>query len=278
MRTDSIFYQLFQTFPSLLFELLELPTELANNYKFSSQEIKELARTFDGLFLPSENASEQPIYFAEVQFQPKANFYSRFFAEIFVYLNQYQPPNDWRAVAIFGSRNLDPGVPIQYRSLLTHQQVIFVYLDELAEIETTSLSLGMVKLVVGTEESAVGLTNQLMQRARMQLSDEALKQKVLELIEGILIYKFTTLSPQEIEAMFGLSDLKQTRFYQEAKQEGKLEGKEEGKLEGRLEGKLESIPGLLAIGLSLEQIAKALGLDVETVKKAAQTSAGDAPE
>jgi predicted transposase/invertase (TIGR01784 family) len=78
--------------------------------------------------------------------------------------------------------------------------------------------------------------------------------------------------------MFGLEDLKQTRFYQQAKEEGKLEGKEEGKLEGKLEGqeegkiqgKLESIPGLLAIGLSVEQIAAALGLDVEIVRQVAQ--------
>ena len=266
MRTDNIFYQLFQTFPSLLFELIAQPPELANSYKFSSQEIKELARTFDGLFLPSENASEQPIYFAEVQFQPKANFYSRFFAEIFVYLDQYQPANDWLAVAIFANRNLDPGVPMQYRGLLMSQQVIFVYLDELAEIETLSLSLGMVKLVVGTEESAVGLTNQLMQQARTQLSDEALKQKVLELIEGILIYKFTTLNRQEIEAMFGLSDLKQTRFYQEAKEEGKEEGK------------LETVPLLLRLGLSIEQIAERLGLDITAVSRVSQASGADSSE
>lgn len=54
--------------------------------------------------------------------------------------------------------------------------------------------------------------------------------------------------------MFGLEDLKQTRFYKQAKEEGKL----------------ESIPGLLAIGLSVEQIAAALGLDVEIVRQVAQ--------
>ncbi len=91
MRTDSIFYQLFQTFPSLLFELIGQPPSLANLYEFSSQEIKELARTFDSIFLPSENALYQPIYFAEVQFQPKSNFYSRLFAEIFVYFDNINP-------------------------------------------------------------------------------------------------------------------------------------------------------------------------------------------
>jgi predicted transposase YdaD len=45
---------------------------------------------------------------------------------------------------------------------------------------------------------------------------------------------------QEIEAMFRLSDLKQTRVYQEALEEGKEKGKEEGKL--------ESVPRLLGLG------------------------------
>jgi predicted transposase YdaD len=50
----------------------------------------------------------------------------------------------------------------------------------------------------------------------------------LELIEKILVYKLPSKSREEIEAMFGLEDFKQTRFYQDAKAEGKLEGKLEG--------------------------------------------------
>ncbi|MEH1899074.1 MAG: Rpn family recombination-promoting nuclease/putative transposase [Nostoc sp.] len=69
-----------------------------------------------------------------------------------------------------------------------------------------------------------------------------------------------------MEAMFGLSKLKQTRVYQEAKQEGKEEGKEEG----RFEAKLEAVPKLLALGLSVEQIAQALDLDVAQVQQAVQ--------
>jgi predicted transposase YdaD len=58
--------------------------------------------------------------------------------------------------------------------------------------------------------------------------------------------------------MFGLSELKQTRFYQEVFAEGKEEGK------------LETIPQLLALGLSIEQIAQALLLDEQVVRLAAQ--------
>lgn len=78
------------------------------------------------------------------------------------------------------------------------------------------------------------------------------------MIETILVYKLPAMSREEIEAMFELSDLKQTRVYQQAKEEGKLEGK------------LESVSGLLAIGLTVEQIAQALGLNVEDVRRVAQ--------
>jgi predicted transposase/invertase (TIGR01784 family) len=61
--------------------------------------------------------------------------------------------------------------------------------------------------------------------------------------------------------MFGLSDLKQTRVYQEAKQEGRQEGRQEG---ARQE-KFRMIPLLLRLGLSIEQTAKELDLSVEEV-------------
>jgi predicted transposase/invertase (TIGR01784 family) len=89
------------------------------------------------------------------------------------------------------------------------------------------------------------------------------------LIETVLIYKFTELTKEEIQSMFSLSDLKETRVYQQGKEEGKLEGK----LEGKIEGKLESVPSLLAVGLSVEQVAQALKLDVALVQQVADKSA-----
>jgi len=62
--------------------------------------------------------------------------------------------------------------------------------------------------------------------------------------------------------MFGLNELRQTRFYQEAKQEGRQEG--------RLEAKLEVVPHLLALEFTVEQIAQALNLQVEQVMQVAQ--------
>ncbi|NEO40811.1 MAG: DUF2887 domain-containing protein [Moorea sp. SIOASIH] len=55
----------------------------------------------DGVFLPTTTTAQQPIYFVEVQFQRNSQFYSRFFSEIFLYLNKNEISNDWRGVVIY---------------------------------------------------------------------------------------------------------------------------------------------------------------------------------
>jgi len=70
MRTDTLFYQLFQTFHGLLFELIDEPASNAEGYDFVSVEVKEKAFRFDGIFLAAD--MEKPIYFVEVQFQKKS--------------------------------------------------------------------------------------------------------------------------------------------------------------------------------------------------------------
>ena len=52
MKTDSIFYRIFQQYPRSLFDLLQHPNEEAEEYQFTSVEVKQLAFRLDGLFLP----------------------------------------------------------------------------------------------------------------------------------------------------------------------------------------------------------------------------------
>jgi predicted transposase/invertase (TIGR01784 family) len=250
--------------------------EKAQGYEFTSREVKELARRFDGVLLPPEGDNDRLIYFLEVQFQKKEAFYWRFFGEIFVYLGQYQPLQEFQAVAIFSSRSCDPGVPRQYQRFLRSDSqeenplLVQLYLDELEDPPTPSLGLGMVNLVVEERQRAIDKAHQLINQAKQQLVDEGLKQKVVGLIETIMVYKLTDLTTQEIEAMFGLDELKQTRYFQEVAAKAEEKGKLKGKLEGKLEAKLESVPSLLAMGLSAEQIALALQLDIEQVRQVIQ--------
>lgn len=227
MRTDTIFYRLFLTLNSLLFELLgqspEDATSWAEGYQFTAAEIKEKAFRFDGIFMPE--VKDKPIYFVEVQFQQKKSFYWEFIAEINLYLNQYRPPQDWKAVAIFAQRSLEPkAITLYQQELIASSRILRIYLDELTE--QTSLGIGILQLIVSPESPALALVPQLRYRAQTEIADLTVQQDIIELLGTILISKFSHLSRQEIEAMFLVNDLKQTKVYQEAKAEGKQEGRQ----------------------------------------------------
>lgn len=108
MQTDKIFYSIFQAFPSIFFEIIGDTTVNTNAYEFVSVELKDTAFRIDGVFIPKDETTNQPLYFVEVQFQLDSTFYRRFFAEIFLYLRQNESVNFWRAVVIYPQRSL-PG-------------------------------------------------------------------------------------------------------------------------------------------------------------------------
>ncbi len=253
MKTDTIFYTLLQNLPSVLFELLEQSPTLALHYDFSSVEVKELARRIDGVFLPKPEYPQDPIYFVEVQFQRDDDLYWRLITEVFVYLNQYRPQQTWQTVVLWAKRSIDPGIPLVYQTSLNTNQIHVVYLDELTD-SSSSIGLGIIRMVVASENDAVQEARTLINQ--VQQADATNRRNLLELVERMLIYKFSDKNRQELEAMFGLTEWRQTRFYQEVEEETKLATK------------LATIPRLLKIGLSVEQIAEALELDTEIVRQA----------
>ncbi|MFW9257281.1 hypothetical protein A4S05_31360 [Nostoc sp. KVJ20] len=278
MKTDKIFYSLFQAFPSIFFAIVGDNTVDVNAYKFVSVEVKENAFRIDGVFIPTSETTNQPLYFVEVQFQLDSTFYRRFFAEIFTYFRQNESVNFWRAVVIYPQRSLDPSDRLPYELLLDSSQVQRIYLDELDTGEN-SLQVAIVKLIIEKEETAIDKGRELILQARQQLADESTRKQIVELIETILLYKFTRLSREELAEMLGIDDeFKKTRMYQSIKEDGLEEGRQQGRQEGRQQGKqqakLEAIPRLLALGLSVEQVAVALDLTVAQVQEATQNSSG----
>jgi len=221
MHTDTIFYQIFLTFHTLLFELLGQPTENAEGYHFTSAEVKEKSFRFDGIFMP--DSVEKPIYFVEVQFQYKPDFYWELITEINIYLNQYKPEQDWQAVALFPKRSLDVDKLTNYQQELVNSgRIKRIYLDELP---SGSIGMGLIELIISKENQSQELVKNLMARTKTEINNDSERQGIIELLESVLMSKFSQLSRQEIEAMFLLSDIKQTRVYQEAKEEGEQEGK-----------------------------------------------------
>ncbi|HYX13428.1 MAG TPA: Rpn family recombination-promoting nuclease/putative transposase [Nostoc sp.] len=277
MRRDSIFYKLFKQFPGLLFELVDEPPPEAENYQFESVEVKETAFRIDGVFLPPADAVSKTVFFAEVQFQKDEDLYHRFFSELFLFLYRNSIRyDDWFGVIIFASRSLEPSSSSIHRALLESGQVRRVYLDELGDLREQPLGLGLMLLTnVTSEIEAVEGARFLLEQARQQS-----EQAIIDLITTIIVYKFSTLSREEIAEMLGLN-LEEPLALREAKEEGKVEGREEGKVEGKVEGertiilrllnrRVGNIPDTLLSqiqGLSVEQL-EALGdalLDFSTL-------------
>ena len=97
MKTDTLFYRLFQRWPQLALELLDLQYS-GDSYRFGSEEIKQTAFRIDGLFMPTVDDPEQPLIFAEVHYQPNIDFYGRLFCEIALYLHLHKPRRRWLAL------------------------------------------------------------------------------------------------------------------------------------------------------------------------------------
>ncbi|AFY80672.1 hypothetical protein Oscil6304_0940 [Oscillatoria acuminata PCC 6304] len=90
------------------------------------------------------------------------------------------------------------------------------------------------------------------------MTDDADRAEVVDLIETVVLYKFSKFRREEVKKMIDVSGFKQSRLYQDIK------------LEGKLEGKLEVIPELLSRGFTVEQTAQILGLTVEQVRQEIQ--------
>jgi predicted transposase/invertase (TIGR01784 family) len=89
--------------------------------------------------------TESPLFFMEVQFSGESDFYSRFFAEIFLYLRQYQPSQSWRGVLIYPTPRVDIGETGHYTELLESARITRIYLDELEE-NPESIGISLLKL------------------------------------------------------------------------------------------------------------------------------------
>ena len=226
MKTDSLFYRLFQRSPGLVLELAGLDYSDAKAYRFCSEEIKQTAFRLDGILTPATAAhSGLPLIFVEVQFQPDAAFYSRFFCEIFFYLHQNRPIQPWQAIIIYPTRQVETDGSLHYSTLLESDRIKRIYLEDLQDPPTDRMGLQLIQLIVVEEEKAIIAAQNLLKRIKIHTDQETAKHW-LEWVETILVYKLPRLSREEIQKMLGYNDieLKQTRFYQDVFTEGLHEG------------------------------------------------------
>lgn len=232
MKTDKLYYQIFLEQPALLAELIPgLPTDC--QFEYVAPVVKESEFRLDGLLMPQAEDPAIPIIFLEAQMQPDRRFYGRYFAEIFVYLYQYQIQRQWQGLLILQTRSQPLGSELPYADLLSHK-VHRIYLQDLLSQTQLTPALALLQLLVLPDEATATAAKDLLATARNQ--GEQTFQSFLSLVEAILISKFPQLSTPEILRMLDIktTDVRQTRFYREVYEEGREEGREEGERMGQV--------------------------------------------
>jgi predicted transposase/invertase (TIGR01784 family) len=131
--------------------LIGLDKQKAKGYQFTSVEVKDIDFRFDGIFLPE--TADELIYCAEAQFYQATDFYSRFFGKIFAYLEQYDPPNDWRAIVIYPSQAFDTGVHHHYREFFESGRLQRIFLTDLPDELLEKFPLNLLKIIIDSKEN-----------------------------------------------------------------------------------------------------------------------------
>jgi predicted transposase YdaD len=206
--------------PGIIAELIpNIPSDC--EFDYIAPVIKEREFRLDGLFIPQSENWNIPLIFLEAQMQSDAGFYGRYFAEIFLYLQQYPEKRPWQGLLILHNRQQYLGESVPYQILL-QEQVKCLYLEDLLPRADISPNLALLKLLVLEEAEAFRLGRHILEESETQTTF----QQRLNLIETILVNKFPYLGTQEILRMLDLktADITQSRFYQEVVEVGRQEG------------------------------------------------------
>ncbi len=153
MRTDPLFYELFQTYPQIFFEIAQILPLCP--YRFESVTVKSTEKRIDGVLYPT--IADQPIYFVEVQASPDEQMYWRTSREISTYFEQRPNLKDteWYAYVIWLDGDDDCGFKTTHiYDKQQKQRILSVHLIEiLKRLPANSLALTVLRpLIVDTEQ------------------------------------------------------------------------------------------------------------------------------
>ncbi|BAZ14887.1 hypothetical protein NIES4071_67570 [Calothrix sp. NIES-4071] len=230
MKRDSIFYKLFQQYPSVLFQLLKTPPANADAYSFECVAVKESKFEIDGIFLPPEGEDRGIVYFCEAQFQKDEMLYERLVSEATLYFYRNREKfSDWQAVVIYPSKGVEQSDLDAHQMYFKSGKIHRVYLNKLGDIRKLPIWVALMVLTTKSEKTAPVEAKYLLSRSQQE--PEPLSGAIIEMVTSIMVSKFEQLSRKDIDTMLGIT-LKETRVYQEAKEEGREEGREQEAADG----------------------------------------------
>jgi predicted transposase/invertase (TIGR01784 family) len=221
MRSDPIFYELFQVAPQTFFELIQVKPSCS--YTFKSITVKTTEKRIDGILEPSQKG--QPIYFIEVQGYEDEAIYCRTLREVFTFFEQNPDyrKSDWQAVVIWLNKDDDdPGFD---KAVIydkdKHQRLFSIDLVKtLKKLNQQSLVYNVLRPFIAKNETEVRehLSEWVTAIQQNDLGNET-EQRLTMLLTQIIEQKFKRLSYKELEQMLRLTPFKETRSYRESLQE-----------------------------------------------------------
>jgi len=179
MQTDTFFYGFLKTYPHLVLALVGANADAA--YRFTALEVKQKNFRFDGVLI-SESLTA-PIWFVEVQFQRRAEFYWDFFTKVALYLSQERETRPVRLVAIFPHQGVDVAVPDFYAPQVARGWLQRVYLDEWQPAQPSWETAVLQLASIPAAETVARLA-----ALRQELGEP--QGEVLDWLQTFLIYRY----------------------------------------------------------------------------------------
>ena len=211
MRSDALFYELFQAVPWTFFELMQLTPPCP--YRFESITVKTTEKRIDGVLEP-EQVGER-IYFLEVQAQPDVTIYWRTLREVATYFEQRpQQSDNWQAVVLYLNIIDDPGFgSLSPLATDTDPRLVAAdLLDLLEQLADDSLVLNVLRPLVTISEkevrqNVISWANNIQQLPGLSYE---LKQRLVTILAQLVMQKFARLTYKELARMLRLIPLEET--------------------------------------------------------------------
>ena len=271
MKRDSLFFRFFKELPGCFFHLIGRPEADAARYELDAIEFKETAVRLDGVFQP-RHPDVDPAYLWEVQYYSSEKLYANILSKVGRFLEHGNPKQDWVAVVIYPNRSLEQKNLRPYRWLIQSDQLLRIYLDELPPAPADQFELGALELIAAKNpDLALAKAQAMVPRIRASKRLRIFQKMVIEFVETVILQHFPQWSRKEIEKMLKVSDVRQTRVFQEALEEGVEIGVEKGMEIGVEKGREETIEkvvrGLLDLHRPIDEIEKVTGLTPTQIRK-----------
>ncbi len=227
MKTDPLFYELFQTAPQIYFELLQIPQPCP--YRFESITVKATEKRIDGVLEPTE--PDQPIHFIEVQAASDKEIYWRISREVATYFEQRPELRGraWQAVVIWLGKpepqkdeevDADLGTVLLYDRKNKQRLYSVDIIDLLGKLPENSLALNVLRPLIVDNERQVrqNITTWVEQIHTTPGMSPDVEQRLIMVMTQLIEEKFKTLSYEELIMMLQLTPFEETLTFKKTYQ------------------------------------------------------------